>query len=213
MGLHLEHYPFVLRPLPYAYDGLEPFVDARTVEVHHDRHLGGYVKKLNMALEKYPEYHGWPLEKLLGNLTELPKEIQAAVRNNGGGVYNHNMYFDIMAPGGVPLRDGALKAAIERTWGSVDGFLAEFKKAGLDIFGSGTAWLVACNSGLDGLGELSIYKTPNQDTPIPAHLKPIIPLDVWEHAYYLKHLNEREKYIDDWFKVINWEQAERNYVY
>jgi Fe-Mn family superoxide dismutase len=207
MKHHSEHYPFKLRPLPYDYDALEPFIDTKTMHVHHDRHLAGYVSKLNQALEGYPQYHDWPLEKLLYNLTELPAELQTAVRNNGGGVYNHNGFFEIMAaPGGVPLKEGDLKAAIDDTWGSVAGFLDEFKKAALSIFGSGTAWLVANQN-----GAVSIYKTPNQDTPLPANLKPIIPLDVWEHAYYLKHLNLRTDYINDWFSVVDYAKAEENY--
>ncbi|MCL2854212.1 MAG: superoxide dismutase [Defluviitaleaceae bacterium] len=201
------NYKFKLKPLPYAYDALEPFIDAKTMEIHHGKHLQAYVDNLNAALEKYPELQNWPLEKLLGNLEQLPEDIRAAVRNNGGGVYNHDLFFAYMAPGGKPLNDGALKAAIESEWGSVDEFLAQMKAAGLSVFGSGWAWLVS-----DANGKLSIFKTPNQDTPIPANLHPVLNLDVWEHAYYLLRQNRRAEYIDNWFNVINWEKAEECYA-
>jgi len=201
------HYPFKLQPLPYSYDALEPFIDAKTMEIHHSKHVQTYVDNLNKALENQPDYQSWPLERLLYNLDKLPQEIQAPVRNNGGGVYNHNLYFNIMAPGGKPLSNGPLKDGIERVWGSVDEFLKQLKAAGLSVFGSGWAWLVA-----DSTGKLSIFKTPNQDTQIPANLTPVLNLDVWEHAYYLKVQNRRAEYIDNWFNVINWEAAEQNYV-
>ncbi|MDR2182983.1 MAG: superoxide dismutase [Clostridiales bacterium] len=200
------HYPFQLQPLPYAYDAMEPFIDAKTMEIHHSKHVQTYVDNLNKALENQPDYQSWPLERLLYNLEQLPQAIQAPVRNSGGGVYNHNLYFNIMAPGGKPLAQGSLKAAIERDFGAVEELLAQLKAAGLSVFGSGWAWLVA-----DGTGRLSIYKTPNQDTQIPANLTPVINLDVWEHAYYLKVQNRRAEYIDNWFNVIDWEAAQRNY--
>lgn len=199
-------YPFKLKPLPYANDALEPFIDAKTMEIHHDKHLKTYVDNLNKALEGKPEYQGWPLERLLYRLEELPEDIRTAVRNSGGGVYNHDLYFNIMTPGGAALQEGSLKEAINAQWGSVDEFLAQLKAAALSVFGSGWAWLVA-----DNTGKLSIYKTPNQDTQIPANLTPVINLDVWEHAYYLKVQNRRADYIDNWFNVINWEAAQGNY--
>jgi len=201
------HYPFKLQPLPYPYDALEPFIDAKTMEIHHSKHVQAYVDNLNKALENQPDYHNWSLEKLLYNLDKLPQEIQAPVRNNAGGVYNHNLYFNIMTKGGKPLADGPLKAAIESVWGSVDELLVQLKAAGLSVFGSGWAWLVS-----DSDGRLSIYKTPNQDTQIPANLTPVINLDVWEHAYYLKVQNRRAEYIDNWFNVIDCEAAEKNYA-
>jgi Fe-Mn family superoxide dismutase len=200
------HYPFKLQPLSYAYDALEPFIDAKTMEIHHSKHVQTYVDNLNKALENWAEYQSWPLERLLYNLDKLPKEIQAPVRNNGGGAYNHNLYFNIMAPGGVPPADDSLKAAIDRDFGSQDELLAQLKAAGLSVFGSGWAWLVT-----DNTGRLSIFKTPNQDTQIPANLTPVINLDVWEHAYYLKVQNRRAEYIDNWFNVIDWDAARRNY--
>jgi len=202
------HYKFELKPLPYAYDALEPYIDTKTMEIHHSKHVQAYTDNLNKALEPHTAYHGWSLEKLLYNLGELPKEIQVPVRNNAGGVYNHNLFFSIMAPGGKALPEGALKDAINKKWGSVDAFTADLKAAALTVFGSGWAWLVA-----DAAGELSIYKTPNQDTPIPEKtLTPVINLDVWEHAYYLKVQNRRPEYIDNWINVIDWEAAAHNYA-
>jgi Fe-Mn family superoxide dismutase len=200
-------YKFELKPLPYAYDALEPFIDAKTMEIHHGKHLQAYVDNLNAALEKYPEFQSWPLEKLLKNLDQLPTDIQATVRNNGGGVYNHNLFFALMTPDRQPLKDGALKSAIEAEWGSVEELLAQMKAAGLTVFGSGWSWLVS-----DENGKLSIFKTPNQDTPIPANLNAVLNLDVWEHAYYLLRQNRRAEYIDAWMNVINWQQAEENYL-
>ena len=199
-------YPFKLQPLPYAYDALEPFIDAKTMEIHHSKHVQTYVDNLNKALENQPDYQTWPLERLLYNLDKLPQAMQAPVRNNGGGVYNHNLYFAIMAPGGKHLAVGTLKAAIDKDFGSLEKLLEQLKAAGLSVFGSGWAWLVA-----DSQGRLSIFKSPNQDTQIPANLTPVINLDVWEHAYYLKVQNRRAEYIDNWFNVINWEAAQRNY--
>jgi len=201
------HYPFTLVPLPYAYDALEPFIDAKTVEIHHNKHLQTYVDNLNKALENHPDYHSWPLERLLYNLDKLPQEIQTAVRNNGGGVYNHNLYFGGMAKGGVPLADGPLKDAINKVWGSFDDMKAQLKAAGLSVFGSGWAWIVS-----DYLGNLSIFKTANQDTQIPAGLTAVLILDVWEHAYYLKVQNRRADYIDNWFNVVDWAASEKNYA-
>ena len=200
------HYPFQLLPLPYAYDALEPFIDAKTMEIHHDKHVQAYVDNLNKALENQPDYQNWPLERLLYNLEKLPQAMQAPVRNNGGGVYNHNLYFAIMAPGGKSLGEGTLKAAIMRDFGSLEALLAQMKAGGLSVFGSGWAWLVS-----DNTGRLSIFKTPNQDTQIPANLTPVINLDVWEHAYYLKVQNRRAEYIDNFFNVVDWDAAQRNY--
>ena len=200
-------YKFQLKPLPYAYDALEPFIDAKTMEIHHSKHLQAYVDNLNAALEKYPDFQSWPLEKLLKNLDQLPADIQTPVRNNGGGVYNHDLFFTLMTPDSKPLKDGALKSAIQAEWGSVEELLAQMKAAGLSVFGSGWSILVS-----DQNGKLSIFKTPNQDTPIPANLNTVLNLDVWEHAYYLLRQNRRAEYIDAWMNVINWEKAEENYL-
>lgn len=200
------HYKFKLLPLPYAYDALEPYIDARTMEIHHDKHVQAYVDNLNKALEPYPEFHSWSLEKLLFNLGQLPEEIRPAVRNNAGGVYNHNIYFSILAQGKSP--SGLLLDAINKKWGSVDSFKAELKQAGLTQFGSGWAWLVATPS-----GDLQIKKSANQDAPIcKCNFTPVINLDVWEHAYYLKVQNRRGDYIDNFFNVVDWDKATENYA-
>ena len=199
-------YPFQLVPLPYPADVLEPYIDTKTMEIHHGKHVQTYVDNLNKALENHPEYQSWSLEKLLYNLKSLPESIQTAVRNNGGGVFNHNLYFSIMAKDGKPPKDGSLLNAINRDFGSIDNLKTELKNGGLTQFGSGWSWLVA-----DKDGKLSVVKTPNQDTKIEENLTPVINLDVWEHAYYLLRQNRRPEYIDNWFNVVNWEQAEANY--
>ena len=199
---------FSLKPLPYPAADLEPHIDAQTMEIHHGKHVQTYVDNLNKALEGKSEYEGWSLEKLLFNLDKLPQELQGPVRNNGGGVFNHDLFFSIMISGGKPLADdGPLKKAIGEAFGSIDEMKAQLKQAGLTQFGSGWAWLVA-----DGDGKLSIQKTPNQDTLVAKNLTPVINLDVWEHAYYLKCQNRRAEYIDNWFNVVNWEAAEQNYA-
>lgn len=188
-----------LKPLPYPTDALEPYIDQKTVEIHHDKHLGNYVNKLNQAIEPYPQYRDWPLERLLRENDQLPLRIQKAVHDNGGGVLNHNLYFDNMGGDGVlsgKLRDQAIQA-----FGSEQSFFQTMKNAALSVFGSGYAYLVR-----DPEGRLKIIILKNQDTPLPLGLTPILPLDVWEHAYYLKHQNQRDKYIDDWFHVLNWEK-------
>lgn len=201
-------YPFKLKPLPYAADALEPYIDTKTMEIHHGKHVQAYVDNLNKALENQPDYQGWSLEKLLYNLDSLPESIRVAVRNNAGGVFNHNLYFSILAPGGTALPEGELADAIKAKFGTVDQLFADLKAAGLTVFGSGWAWLVS-----NPTGELSIYKTPNQDTPIPeGNITPIINLDVWEHAYYLKVQNRRAEYIDNYTNIVNWEEAAKNYA-
>ena len=194
-----ETYPFRLPELPYAYHALEPFIDQRTMYFHHDKHLKTYIDNLNKALEAYPEYQTWTLEELLTRLPELPEELRTPVRNNGGGVYNHEMYFHLMAPAGQPF-----STEVAEAFGGEDNWNRQMKAAALGQFGSGFAWLV-----LDTTGALKIIALPNQDNPLTIGLQPILPLDVWEHAYYLKHQNLRSDYIDDWFHVINWDMAER----
>ncbi|MCL1996323.1 MAG: superoxide dismutase [Defluviitaleaceae bacterium] len=199
-------YPFELLPLPYPSDSLEPQIDKQTMEIHHGKHVQTYVDNLNKALENHPNYHSWSLEKLLYNLKSLPEELQAPVRNNGGGVFNHNLYFSILTKGGKPLGDGPLKKAIEKDY-SMDELKAALKQAGLTQFGSGWAWLLA-----DKDGKLTVAKTPNQDTKIEENLTPVLNIDVWEHAYYLLRQNRRPEYIDNFFNVVNWEAAEANYA-
>lgn len=194
-----ETYPFRLHELPYAYHSLEPFIDQRTMYFHHDKHLKTYIDNLNKALESYPEYQTWTLEELLTHLSELPEELRTPVRNNGGGVYNHEMYFHLMAPAGQPF-----STEVAEAFGGEDNWKRQMKAAALGQFGSGFAWLVR-----DTTGALKIIALPNQDNPLTIGLQPILPLDVWEHAYYLKHQNLRSDYIDDWFHVINWNVVEQ----
>ena len=197
-----EHYPFENPPLPYAYDALEPYIDTRTMHLHHDRHLQTYVDNLNKALKDYPALHSWSLEQLLIDADRLPAAIQTPVKNNGGGVYNHIFYFNGLSNTDTRHQAGALYSAIVRDFGSPQQFYSAFKDAALAVFGSGYAWLVT-----DKTGKLSIIKLANQNTPIAKGLCPIAAIDVWEHAYYLKHYNERAAYIDDWFQVADWSRA------
>jgi len=200
-------YPFELKPLNYAYDALEPFIDKETMELHHSKHLQTYITNLNNALEPHTEFHNWSAEQLVSNLELLPNEIRTIVQNNGGGVYNHNLFFDILIRNTHPPKSGPFFNAILAEFGSVENLKAELKAAGLAVFGSGWAWLVA-----DKSGKLNIVKTPNQDVPELDEFTPIINLDVWEHAYYLKNQNRRPEYIDNFLNVINWQEAERNYA-
>lgn len=198
-------YPFVNTPLPYAYDALEPFIDARTMHIHHDKHLETYVGNLNAALADQPELQGRTLTELIQTAGKLPQPLQNAVRNNAGGVFNHRFYFDSMVnPAPTPPR-GALAQAIEQCFGGFAQFSEAFRKAGLAVFGSGYAWLV-----YDGPG-LRIVTTPNQDNPLAHGLRPLLCLDVWEHAYYLKHQNVRAAYIGDWMQVVNWDKVGERY--
>ena len=192
-------YPFQLPPLPYSYDALEPYIDTKTMRIHHDKHFKTYVDNLNLALKPYPEYHSWTLEELLIQLNQLPEPLRTAVRNNGGGVYNHDLYFDFMAPAGqAPLKE------VTDLFGGEESWKSQMKTAGLGQFGSGFAWLVS-----DSFGGLSITALPNQDNPLTQGLYPILPLDVWEHAYYLKYQNLHGDYIDSWFHIINWDAVEK----
>ena len=205
--MYHDHYPFELIPLPYAYNALEPHIDARTMHLHHDQHLKTYVDNLNNALADYPQFHQWPLRKLLLDVEELPESIRTAVINNGGGVYNHDLYFSLMVPHARRMPGGALLQAIIRTFGSYDAFAEQLKTAALDRFGSGWAWLA-----VNPDRQLVIVSTANQDTVLSQMLCPVLLVDVWEHAYYLKYQNRRAEYIDNWFKVINWNLVETRYA-
>jgi Fe-Mn family superoxide dismutase len=198
---------FEIPSLPYAYDALEPFIDAQTVELHYSKHHATYLKNLNTALEKYPQYFDQKLESLLGGLESLPEDIRGVVRNNGGGVYNHNIYWAIMGPkrGGEPV--GKLAATIQSTFGGFSSFKEQLEKAGLTRFGSGWAWLSRKKD-----GSLTIHSTPNQDTPLAEGLFPVLGVDVWEHAYYLKYQNRRAEYLTNWWNVVNWEEVERRFL-
>jgi len=194
---------FTLSPLPYAFDALEPHIDARTMEIHHDKHHATYVANLNKAVDGAPELAGKSLEALLAhNLAAVPDALKPVVRNNGGGVWNHDLFWQLMAKnaGGAPV--GNVGKAIEAKFGSFDEFKAKFAAAGLGRFGSGWAWLVKTPGGVD------IVSTPNQDTPLSEGKSPVLALDVWEHAYYLHYQNRRADYITAWWNVVNWGAVE-----
>lgn len=197
---------FELPKLSYPYDALEPYIDATTMEIHHTKHHGGYVKNLNAALEKYPEWASKSIEDILKDLDNIPEDIRTTVRNNGGGHYNHSIFWTIMGPNGGGEPSGKLAESIDKTFGSFDKFKEEFSNAAVTRFGSGWAWLV-----LDNYGHLSILSTPNQDNPITYSLKPVLGLDVWEHAYYLKYQNKRPEYIQAWWNIVNWEEVNIRY--
>jgi superoxide dismutase, Fe-Mn family len=190
---------FELPKLPYAVDALEPYIDAQTMTIHHDKHHNAYVTNLNAAIEKHPELAGKSLEALLGNLNAVPEDIRTAVRNHGGGTWNHSMFWEIMAPkaGGAPK--GELAKAIDSAFTSFDNFKVEFEKAANTRFGSGWAWLVKKGSGL------AVVSSANQDNPMSDGQTPIMGLDVWEHAYYLKYQNRRAEYATAWWNVVNWD--------
>lgn len=199
-------YPFQNPPLPYAYDALEPMIDTQTMILHHDRHLQTYVDNLNKALEGYPSLQNRSLEILLCMADRLPQQIRRAVHDNAGGVYNHELYFAQMSPTPKQVPEGALLAAVQSAFGSFEDFQAKMKAAGLAVFGSGYVFLVC-----DGRGRLKLFPAPNQDTPLPLGLYPLLALDVWEHAYYLKHYNKRADYINDWLSLIDWAWVEQRY--
>ncbi len=192
-----------LPPLPYDFAALEPHVDARTMEIHHGKHHQAYVTNLNAALDKHPELHNKSLDDLLKGLGAVPENIRTAVRNNGGGHWNHSLFWKLMAPnaGGAPT--GAVADAIASSFGGFDTFKEQFNAAGLGRFGSGWAWLVASGSTLE------IVSTPNQDNPLMEGKKAILGCDVWEHAYYLKYQNRRADYLNAWWNVVNWAEVNR----
>jgi len=192
---------FKLPSLNYGYDALEPHIDARTMEIHYTKHHQGYVNNLNKAIENEKELQEMTIEELMASLDKVPENIRTAVRNNGGGHINHSLFWDIMSPDGGGEPEGDLMEKIKVDFGGFDNFKDEFKKAATGRFGSGWAWLV-----MDG-DKLKITSTPNQDNPISDGLKPILGLDVWEHAYYLKYQNLRGDYIDAWFNVVDWKKV------
>ena len=189
---------FSLPALPYAYNSLEPHLDALTMEIHHSRHHQTYVNGLNAALQGSP-YADWPLTRLLTEIQALPAVLQQAVRNHGGGHANHSLFWQVMAPEGGGMPEGALLQAIEQAFGSFDSFKQSFIDAALSRFGSGWAWLV-----LDAQGQLQVSSSANQDSPLMDDLTPILGLDVWEHAYYLRYQNKRPDYVAAFFNVVNW---------
>lgn len=196
---------FELPALPYAYDALEPYIDKETMHLHHDKHHQAYLDNFKAAVEKTPELQGKSAEDILRNLGSVPESVRTAVRNHGGGYVNHDMFWKIMAPnaGGQPT--GAIADAIKQTFGDFAQFQEKFNDAGLKQFGSGWAWLVLGNGGLQ------VMATPNQDSPLSQGLTPIMGNDVWEHAYYLKYQNRRGEYLKAWWNVVNWAEINKRF--
>lgn len=192
---------YVLNPLNYRYNEFEPYIDELTMTIHHTKHHQGYVNNLNAALEKYPDLAFDNLETMLLNIDNLPEDIQTAVRNNGGGTYNHNFFFDTLKKNVNGMPSGELLAAIESTFGSFDAFKQAFSNVAKSRFGSGWAWLIKNNE-----GKLQVVSTPNQDSVLPLG-KPLLGLDIWEHAYYLKYQNRRPEYIENFFHLIDWDKV------
>lgn len=195
-----------LPDLPYAKDALEPHIDARTMEIHHDRHHAAYVNNLNSAIEGNSELESKSIEDLIGNLDAVPENIRTAVRNNGGGHANHSLFWEIMSPDGGGSPSGALADAINAKFGGVDGLKEKVNAAGAGQFGSGWTWLAVNSS-----GDLEVFGTPNQDSPLMQGKTPILGIDVWEHAYYLKYQNARPGYLEAWWNVVNWDAVAARY--
>ncbi len=199
----MDHfYPFVNYPLTYPFQRMEPFIDIQTMYLHHDKHLQAYVDNLNETMGQHPEWWKVSLEEMLSDLDRVPESFRTSVRHNGGGVYNHQFFFAGLRNQGEQPQ-GKLLEQIRRQYGHDSAFFQKWKEAALSVFGSGYAWLVA-----DEEKQLQIITTANQDTPLERHLAPLLVIDVWEHAYYLKHKNLRGSYVDDWWQVVNWERAE-----
>lgn len=200
----MDHYEFKVIPLPYKYDAIEPYIDTLTMQLHHDGHLKTYVDNLNKALKDYPIYHSWTLEQLIYYSEKLYKKIQTAVLHNAGGIYNHNFFFQNLQN---PQKkwSGNLADAIDKEFNSFEDFKKEFTESALSVFGSGYTYLVLKDN------KLKIINLANQDTPLVLNSYPVICVDVWEHAYYLKNHNIRANYLESWFNVVNYESAEKNY--
>ena len=196
---------FTLPDLAYDFNALEPYIDARTMEIHHGKHHQAYIDNLNKALEKAPALQGKTVEEIVSDLSSAPEEVQTAIRNHGGGHYNHSLFWKIMSgnAGGQPT--GALLDKINASFGGFDGFKEKFSQAAITRFGSGWAWL-----SVDSAGGMVVNSTPNQDSPLMEGLKPILGVDVWEHAYYLLYQNRRTEYVENFWNVINWEQVAEN---
>jgi superoxide dismutase, Fe-Mn family len=199
-------HPFKLPDLPYAFDALEPHIDARTMEIHHDRHHNAYTEKLNAALEKHPDWQDKEIDQILRDIDQVPEDIRTAVRNNGGGYANHNLFWEIMGPDGGGEPGGDLGDAIRSGFGSFNDFKEKVNAAGAGQFGSGWSWLVVSG------GALKVYSTPNQDSPLMKGDTPILGVDVWEHAYYLKYQNKRPDYLSAWWNTVNWDAVAEKYA-
>ena len=198
--------PFTVPPLPYPYDALEPYIDARTMEIHHDKHHAAYVANLNKAVADYPDVAKMSVEDMLKDLNAIPEKIRVTVRNNGGGDFNHTLFWQMLKKGGGEPT-GDLAKAMDSTFGNFSNFKDSFSKAAVGQFGSGWAWLV-----VDANKRLSIEPTPNQDSPITQAKQPLLGVDVWEHAYYLKYQNRRPDYVAAFFNVINWDYVAGRYA-
>ncbi|HVK05190.1 MAG TPA: superoxide dismutase [Armatimonadaceae bacterium] len=196
-----------LPPLPYPYEALEPHIDTQTMQIHHDKHHATYVNNLNAALKDAPDLQGKSIEQLLKDIDSVPESIRTAVRNNGGGHANHTLFWEIMTPGGAKEPSGALATAIQTAVGSLDDLKAKVNDAGAKRFGSGWAWIVT-----DAAGKLEVISTPNQDSPLMEGRTPILGVDVWEHAYYLKYQNKRPDYLSAWWNTVNWDKVAENYT-
>ena len=198
--------PYKLPELPYPYDALEPYIDARTMEVHHTKHHQKYTDKLNEAIARHPDLGEGDIEDLLRDLSVIPTDIRTAVRNNGGGFANHNFFWSIMSPnGGEPV--GEVDVAIKETFTSMARFREKFLEAATNLFGSGWTWLALSDN-----GKLEIMNTANQDSPLTVGAIPLLSVDVWEHAYYLKYQNRRPEYLEAWWNVVNWKEVEKKYL-
>jgi len=196
----------MLPPLPYEYAALEPHIDAQTMQIHHGKHHQAYVNNLNAALDKHPELFQWTLEDLLRKINQIPEDIRTAVRNNAGGHHNHSLFWTIMGPKGSGEPTGALADALKKTFGGIDKLKEQLAAAATSRFGSGWAWLVVSG------GKLEVVSTANQDSPLMDGKVPILGLDVWEHAYYLKHQNRRPDYIAAWWNVVNWTEVAKRFT-
>ena len=198
---------FELAPLPYDYSALEPYIDTQTMQIHHDKHHAAYVTNLNKALESAPELAGKSINEIIANLSAVPEKIRQAVINNGGGHYNHTLFWEIMGPKGGGEPKGDLAKAIDAAFGNYEGLREKMNNAGMTRFGSGWAWLVA-----DKAGQLQVLSTANQDSPLSNGLQPLVGIDVWEHAYYLKYQNRRADYLGAWWNVVNWDAVAARYA-
>ena len=192
---------FQLPEIPYDYNALEPYMDAKTVEIHHDKHHATYTAKLNAALEKYPQFYEMDITKILPDLSLIPEDVRGAVRNHGGGFYHHNLWWEQFSPKGGEEPEGALASALSISFGGFESFKQKMNAAALAVFGSGWAWL--CK---DAASNLVIVGTPNQDSPVSQGLAPIMTIDVWEHAYYLKYQNRRNEFVENFWNMLDWQK-------
>ena len=202
-----SEYPFKLKKLPFEYNSLEPIIDTKTMQIHYNQHFNFYINKLNEVLKDYKKLQSFSLEKLIRNNKYLPIQIRNEIKNYAGGVYNHNLYFETLTSNSKGKPDGKLKKAIENSFNSLDEFVLRFKATANRQVGSSYVWLL-----VDKFGKIAVTSSLNQDTPINTQMKPILCLDLWEHAYYLRYNNRKQDYIENWFKIINWDKVNENYL-